>query len=524
MKIKIPRPISFIFKTATNTFKISWDKVKKSLRLQLVIIFAVSILLSVFVFSISNSFLSDRNRYAVIDYSDGIQEIDGQAQNIVERLNDGSFVDYIDDNQEDYQLAEEGVVPPIPSGETIQKFVNTEARYNNLKILIVDLDGKVLFKSEKATESEIDLHSIIRNAMDARIERVPYPENSTAKEFVSFYPVTINQEEASVRAYTIVSGVPQANIMYYSGGESLLAIIFGFGTFFGAFYFLTKRKIDYFEELADGLLEISKGNLDFRVVPKSEDELGTVAKNINHMAEELQTKIEEERKAEQTKNELITNVSHDLRTPLTSVMGYLRLIKDKKYDTAEQVDNYVDVAYGKSEKLKALIEDLFEYTKLANQGTTLHKEEVNLNGFLEQLAEELVPIAEEKDLNFTKEIPQEKIKVMVDSDKLLRVFENLLTNAIKYSYKPGSIILVLKKINDKALVSIENQGDPIPEADLNRLFDRFYRVEKSRTSTLGGSGLGLAIAKNIIELHGGRIWAESEATTIRFNVELNLSV
>ena len=135
--------------------------------------------------------------------------------------------------------------------------------------------------------------------------------------------------------------------------------------------YVMRRKVKYIKEIANGILEISKGNLDFQIAKKGQDELSLLADNINIMSEQLKTQIEEERKAETTKYELITNVSHDLKTPLTSIMGYLGLLKDEKYETHAQMKEYLDIVYGKSEKLKNLIEDLLEYTKFVNGAVQL---------------------------------------------------------------------------------------------------------------------------------------------------------
>ncbi|HBW38277.1 cell wall metabolism sensor histidine kinase WalK [Desulfosporosinus sp. BICA1-9] len=220
------------------------------------------------------------------------------------------------------------------------------------------------------------------------------------------------------------------------------------------------------------------------------------------------------------KNELITNFSHDLRTPLTSILGYLALIKDRKFETDEQFNDYVNIVYSKSEKLGGLIEDLFEYTKLTNKGVKFTRETVSLNELLEQLLEEHTLSFEENNLVIIKEIPQEKVFVEIDIDQTVRVFENLLLNAVKYSYKPGEIMVKILRENDDVLVIIQNKGKHIPQAELARLFDRFYRVEQSRTADKGGSGLGLAIAKGIVELQGGQIWAECSGEVIRFIVKL----
>jgi signal transduction histidine kinase len=288
------------------------------------------------------------------------------------------------------------------------------------------------------------------------------------------------------------------------------------------FYYLTQKKMRYVEELASGLRMIAKGNLDYRVVERSQDELGSLAKDMNFMVSDLQQKIEEERRSERLKNELITNVSHDLRTPLTLIIGYLRLLHDKNYETSEQADGYVSVAYNKSEKLKALIDDLFEYTKLSNHDVPLHKRGVILNEVLEQLLEEYVTISEEKQLTLIRSIPQERITVNIDVEQMIRVFENLLGNSVKYSPKPGVISVGMAREHQYALIRISNKADALTRDELAQLFDRFYRMDAARTSDTGGSGLGLAIARSIVESHEGSIWAESENGEIHFYVKLKL--
>jgi len=369
-----------------------------------------------------------------------------------------------------------------------QGFIDEAVDQQHYKLIITDVEGKVLYRSKNATEEQIDLHSLINDAMRLRVEQDIKDEPS---EFSSVYPSVIKQ----TKVFVIGTGIPEANIVYRGGGD---------------------------EELAAGLRVISTGNLDYRVAAKGSDELGSLARNINCMAEDLKSQIEEERRAEKTKNELITNISHDLRTPLTSIRGYLRLVSDKKYEDDKQLEDFIGIAYNKSEKLMTLIDDLFEYTKIANEGVKLNISNVNINELLEQLVEELVPTGEENGLQFIKEISHERMIIRVDTDLTARVFENLLMNAITYSQKPGKILVGLDRQQDKALVCIENNGDNISAEELPNLFNRFYRLEKSRSSDTGGSGLGLAIAKNIVELHHGDIWAESDGDRIKFFVELPL--
>ncbi len=472
-----------------DLFRLFINHFYESIRLQLIVTFVICLLASVFVYSLSGSFFGEYYKTATISYSDGMESIDRKARRMMVELT----VNDLDPQQ-------------------IQEAIDS-AHDGNLKILVLDLDGKVLYKSKNATETQVDLHSIIRNAMDARLYR-----DSGQREFSSFYPFDLDGQ----KAYLVVSGIPEPSISYISS-EGPMPLLAAFAAFILLFYFMTQKKMRTIEELAKGLREISKGNLDYRVREKSRDELGSLAKNINRMTEELQRTIEEERRAEKTKSELITNVSHDLRTPLTLIMGYLRLLKDKNFEDERQAEHYLHVAYNKSEKMKVLIDDLFEYTKLSNQGVKLFTRRVCLNELLEQLMEELVSFALENDLAIVRDFTAERIMADIDADKMIRVFENLLTNAIKYSYKPGAVTVKMRKEQSAVHICMENRGTPLSPEDLSRLFDRFYRVEKSRSSETGGSGLGLAIAKSIVELHGGKIWAECEGEQIRFCVELKLA-
>ena len=186
------------------------------------------------------------------------------------------------------------------------------------------------------------------------------------------------------------------------------------------------------------------------------------------------------------------------------------------------MDQYANISYNQAEKLELLINDLFEYTKLANNAVKFEKQNISLNELLDQLIEELVPICENTNVTISKEFIKEKIIVNVDPNKVARVFENLLINAIRYSLKPSDIRVILSKNNGFSLVSIQNKCEKISDDNLSKIFDRFYRVEESRSSDTGGSGLGLAIAKSMVELQDGFIEAKYENGYISFNVKFKI--
>lgn len=478
-------------------------RVRTSLRLQLIVLFLICVLASVLSIVLSSSFLFRNNtNSSYIDYNWGIDNIESTASNIVNNVR----VDYdnIPENNDLNQL------------ELIQSNIN-QLEYRKYKIMLIDQTGEIRAKSSNVIEKSVDLQLYLFNAINQLVEAKTERYNER-QEYTTLRPIIIDDHYN----YLIVSGIPEAHQVYYSNpSQGPMPFVIGIAVFFLLFYYLTKRKMNVIEAVSDGLLEISKGNLRFRLQEKSQDELGTLATHINRMAEELEQQIERERTAEKTKNELITNVSHDLRTPLTLIMGYLRALKDKKYENEAQSEEYLNIAYEKSEKLKGLLEDLFEFTKLNNDGMVIKKEIVSLNELIEQLLEEYVPICEENHLGLKRDIPAEKVWVKIDADQMVRVFENLLNNAISYSIRPSLIRVSMKLTDQHVIIQFRNNSISIPEGDLSRMFERFYRADSSRSSKTGGSGLGLAISKSIITLHDGEIWAEADEDTITIFVKLN---
>ncbi|QHT62996.1 HAMP domain-containing protein [Paenibacillus lycopersici] len=282
------------------------------------------------------------------------------------------------------------------------------------------------------------------------------------------------------------------------------------------FFFLYSRSIiKYIEEITRGLNEIAHGNLALNIPVKSMDELGVMAEHINVMASRLKTSIDEERDAVKAKNDLITGVSHDLRTPLTSIIGFLEYIETDRYRDEPEVRYYVNIAYEKSLKLKKLIDDLFDYTRLTSGELPPVLEKLDVASFLRQMMEEYVPLFEQAGMDCRIETPAETLYIEADAGELVRAFENLVTNAIRYAKAGKYLDVILSRSEEQVEVGFRNYGEPIPSPDLPYLFERFYRVDKSRTNAAGGSGLGLAITKSIIERQHGtiRVTSTSKSTT-----------
>lgn len=285
-------------------------------------------------------------------------------------------------------------------------------------------------------------------------------------------------------------------------------------------YLLVRRKAEYIVNICNGIKVISEGNLEYRIKIKGHDELATLSNEINNMSLKLKNKIEGERAAERLKTELITNVSHDLRTPLTSLIGYIQLVANDNI-SLEEKDKYAKISLEKSKKLKALIDDLFEYSKLESGGIKLEKTKVNIIEIIEQSIGELSIQAKERNIEFNKNFKNTKVDLLIDPGKIARVFENILENAVKYSVEGNDVNINLHENDKKLIISFENIVDNFSEENTEKVFNRFYRTDESRNSETSGSGLGLAIAKSIVELHEGRIWVKGKENRFIINIELN---
>lgn len=300
----------------------------------------------------------------------------------------------------------------------------------------------------------------------------------------------------------------------------LLFVLFGIFLFSLVFWILQRRSFVYISRISETMEDIASGDLDSRVEVDGDDEFSEMAENLNRMAADLKKLMESERESERSKNELITNVAHDLRTPLTSIIGYLEILTEKQDIDAETRLKYTEIAYSKSRKLQQLINDLFGFTKLGYGELSLRRSDIDLVKLLAQLVMEFYPNFTEAGLEYEFKSNVKAFPMNADANLLARLFENLITNAIKYGSEGKRIRVHLFADQRKAEVRVINYGRIIPAEDLPQIFEKFYRVEQSRSSNTGGTGLGLAIARNIAELHGGTISVTSDLSGTVFLVTL----
>ncbi|WP_334116203.1 sensor histidine kinase [Ligilactobacillus sp.] len=262
---------------------------------------------------------------------------------------------------------------------------------------------------------------------------------------------------------------------------------------------------------------IASGHFSHRIKFTLDGQMQRVVESVNALVDSTINAMEEERRIERSKDELITNVSHDIRTPLTSIIGYLGLIEDNQYGSEEELKKYTHTAFLKSRQMKSLVDDLFEYTKVRQPDLPLSIVKIDLGAMLEQIGASYELEGSKKGMEVEVNVPDEPVFMEADGEKLARVFNNLISNAFKYGIGGRHVYLSVKSLSsEEVVVKIENDGEPIPESAVPQLFDRFYRAESSRSRETGGSGLGLAIVQSIVERHNGYIYVESNAELTSF--------
>lgn len=273
--------------------------------------------------------------------------------------------------------------------------------------------------------------------------------------------------------------------------------------------------VRYFDMVNQGIRALLEENAEIHLPP----EMAETERNLTAVKTQLKQRTLEAQLAEQRKNDLVMYLAHDIRTPLTSVIGYLSLLEEAPDMPTEQKAKYVHITLDKACRLEKMINEFFEITRYNLQQIDISKEPIDLYYMLVQLSDELSPILCEKG-NTVVLHADEDLCIHGDPDKLARVFNNVLKNATAYSYPNTEISIYAEAQKESIVISFQNEGKTIPKEKLCSIFEKFYRLDEARTSNTGGSGLGLAIAKEIVTLHGGTITADSIDETITFTIML----
>ena len=310
--------------------------------------------------------------------------------------------------------------------------------------------------------------------------------------------------------------IEREQVLFYKNIFTITSIVFAVA--FTYWRLMRRYQQMQLNHILEELHLIAEGQYDRRIPFRLSGDMGQVVNSINRLVDSTVNALEDERAIEKSKDELITNVSHDIRTPLTSILGYLGLIVNQPNVDSADAKRYAEIAYSKAEQMKLLVDDLFEYTTTRPNGAPLRLNDIPIVNFLEQVAADFELEAQKRKMAIEVLPNNRDVVLELDAEKMVRVINNLLSNAIKYGYEDSVITMEVLKKDGVITIAVRNAGDPISKEVLEQLFARFYRAEASRSKETGGTGLGLAIAENIVQSHGGMMYAESENGQTSFYV------
>ena len=327
--------------------------------------------------------------------------------------------------------------------------------------------------------------------------------------FAGWFCMLIKWDRGSL-LYRLLIFVEEYSLFFIAlaifGGMFILAIIF------------IRRALRYLDNMADAAKSLSHPGEEPIELPV---ELSGVQNELNLAREQALRNIDAANDAVRRKNDLIMYLAHYLKTTLASVIGYLNLLRDEVRISEELREKYLSISLDKAERLEELINEFFEIARFNLSTVTLEYSKINLTRLLEQLTYEFKHMLKEKNLSCKLNIAAD-VMLLCDADKIQRVFDNLLRNAVIYSYENSEIEIAAESRIEEIIITFSNCGNTIPPEKLDRIFEQFYRLDAAR-GTSGGAGLGLAIARQIAELHGGKITARSEREKIEFEVTLPVS-
>ncbi|HUC91516.1 MAG TPA: HAMP domain-containing sensor histidine kinase [Paenibacillus sp.] len=376
--------------------------------------------------------------------------------------------------------------------------------FADVKSLVVDAEGQIVANSGvswRPLNSLIPKEEMNRLA-SAKAVQIEMVDPVSQERFVASGQPIVSEGRFYGAVY-VLSSVDVIDRSLQKVRGSL--ILSGVGAFFlalGLIFVLSRKLSEPLVRMEKATRRIAKGELDTRVDIPSNDEIGSLAKAINDLAVDLQ-------RYRDTRSEFFSNISHDLRTPMTNLEGYANVLREGLYESEEEKHKYLDIIHDESKRLTHLIQDLFELSKMEEGKISLQMEWIDLTEVVELAIRKVEPKAKHKKLVIRADMPQQVPFVYADGQRMQQVFMNLLDNAIRYT-ESGSILVEITQAGPgKIVTAVEDTGIGIPEEELPWVFERFYRVEKSRSREHGGTGLGLAIVKQLVEMQGGTVQVSS---------------
>lgn len=316
-------------------------------------------------------------------------------------------------------------------------------------------------------------------------------------------------------------------LMFFSQHDLLLAtvlLLFAGGIAIAFGFFFSIALTDKIRNIDQAAKQVARGDFKVRIPVEGSDEIAGLASSFNQMAEQLQENAEKQKELDVLRRDLIAWIGHDLQTPLASIQAIIEALVDKVVNDPETIQRYLNTAQKDVRSLSILIDDLFEMAQLDAGGIALEKELNSLSDLVSDTIEYFSNIAQEQEVQIEGEIDPGVDYIYMDASRISRVFNNLVSNAIRHTPPDGKVKIQIKPISGNAFIEVFNTGEMIPPEDIPYLFDRFYRGEKSRSRATGGSGLGLAISKGFVEAHGGAIGVESQPNITRFYFSLPIGI
>lgn len=414
------------------------------------------------------------------------------------------------------------VNPDKLKDETYLTEMDSELKLVNTGIVVVDSNGNELFVSKKLKKA--GLSSLLKNFGENNRYR---EDRIQSKGLLTILDKEVKFSNGQTGRVYLISDMRPVGIFLgrYFSSLGIIVFIILIVTNVLLTFLISTGITKQLKRLKHATEQIKDGNLNFELKTRSRDEIGDVSRAFEQMRSKLKESIDKQLQIEENRKELISSISHDLKTPVTSIKGYVEGIMDGVADSPEKMDKYIKTIYAKANDLDRLIDDLFLFSKLDLKKVPFNFEKVDLVKYFNDCIEELRIDLDKKAIKLEFENNcAENVTVMADREKLKRVIVNIIQNAVKYMDKEEKTINVnVSCSGNEALVRIRDNGQGIKEEELQFIFDRFFRTDASRNSSTGGSGLGLSITKQIIEGHEGKIWAESEygkQTTIAFTLKI----